>query len=283
MAETTKYCLKIAYVGTDYQGWQRQAKTGANDKPSIQILIESACEQVLGEKVSLTASGRTDSGVHARRQVAHFKAATKLGPEILLKAINANLPNDIRVLSLEIVDMDFHAQKSARAKIYRYFLLINTNAETRNFQHINWPFLKNYTWFVAPKIDLGRMRECLKLLEGEHDFKSFQNRGTPVKSTVRKIISAELIEHASPSAQNFPWEPPPELGVRLVEIRLHGTGFLKQMVRNIVGNLVAAGTQKISLADFAAILAARDRREGGVTAPARGLFLDEVFYQSESR
>lgn len=277
MAEANKYRLTLAYVGTNFQGWQRQAEPADPTSTTVQSELEAACKKVLPD-VKLLASGRTDSGVHARRQVVHLIAEAKLSPEILLKAINAHLPVDIRALSLDFADKDFHAQRSAKAKTYRYFLLNNTESG----RHINWPFLRGYTWFVSQKLELTKIRACLAAIEGEHDFKAFQNRGTPVKSTVRKLLSAQLIEHKSPTHADFPWEPPPEMGVRLLEIRLTGTGFLKQMVRNIVGNLVEVGQEKMSVEEFCAVLKSCDRRLGRATAPARGLFLDSVDYQIES-
>jgi tRNA pseudouridine38-40 synthase len=277
MAETIKYRLTIAYVGTNFQGWQRQAELADPDSTTIQSELEAACHKVL-TNVKLMASGRTDSGVHARRQVAHLIASSKLEPATLLKALNAHLPIDIRILDLAEADSDFHAQRSAKAKTYRYFLINNKQSG----RHINWPFLRGYTWFISQQLDLEKIRSCLAAIEGEHDFKAFQNRGTPVKSTIRRLLSATLIQHNSPTTSDFPWEPPPEMGLSLLEIRLTGTGFLKQMVRNIVGNLVEVGLGKMSVQEFNAILKSCDRSQGGVTAPARGLFLDSVDYQIES-
>jgi tRNA pseudouridine38-40 synthase len=274
MADKNKYHLVIAYIGSSYQGWQRQVHPGQEESPTVQQELEKACAKILTEPFHIQGSGRTDSGVHARRQNAHLNATTKLHPDILLKAINAYLPADIRILSLKIKAADFHAQKSATQKTYRYFILNSTTPAA----HINWPFLRGYTWFVIQPLDLTKIKKCLMHLKGEHDFKSFQNRGTPVKSTVRRLLAADLIVHPRPSQADFPWDPPAEMAVQLLEIRLTGTGFLKQMVRNIVGTLVEVGQNKTSVEEFKQILENKDRRTSGVTAPARGLFLDSVDY-----
>lgn len=273
MDQSNKYHLVLSFVGSRYQGWQRQAADKENEATSVQEQLETACTKLF-KKFSLMGSGRTDAGVHARRLHVHLIGDNQLSEEILLKALNAHLPNDIRIISLKRTSSEFHAQRSAKTKTYRYFVVNNLKPGG----HINWPFLRGYTWFVSQPLDLESMRACLKQIEGEHDFKSFQNSGTPVKSTVRILSEAKIICHQSPSTADFPWELPHELNLQLLEFRFTGNGFLKQMVRNLVGTLVEAGQAKISPEDFKEILAARDRRKSGVTAPARGLFLDQVFY-----
>ncbi len=264
--------LVVAYKGTDYQGWQKQAKS--NGPNTIQEMLERAARAVLKQKrVIIHGSGRTDAGVHARGQVAHMRAAVDLPDNVLLKAINAHLPEDIRVLQLKECAEDFHSQLSATAKTYRYFIL-NPLPGTSPVQ---WPFLRPYTWFVSYKLDFSAMEKALRLLEGEHDFRSFQNRGTPVEDTVREILAARLVMHGG-DVSAPPWMPSADCEARLLEIRVTGTGFLKQMVRTIVGTVVEVGRGKLQPEDLEKILAQKNRVASGMTAPAHGLFLDHVEY-----
>lgn len=263
--------LVVAYQGTHYQGWQKQA---VSDGPStVQEMLEKAARAVTRQKkVSLHGSGRTDSGVHARGQVAHLRAEVDFPAETLLKAMNAHLPDDIRILSLVECDENFHSQLDVTAKTYRYFIL-----NSQGKAPVHWPFLRPFTWFVTYPLDLAAMREALKKLEGEHDFKSFQNTGTPVENTVREILEAKLIVH-EPGPDSPPWMPGPTSRTQLLEIRVRGTGFLKQMVRTIVGTIVEVGRGKMSPAELDSILKKKSRAASGMTAPANGLFLDNVEY-----
>lgn len=273
VAELRTYRLTVAYKGTNYQGWQKQAVS--DGPPTVQEMIEQAVRKVLKKaKISLHASGRTDAGVHARAQVAHLRAPVDLPAATLIKAINAHLPADIRLLRLEECDPDFHAQLDVKAKTYRYFIL-NTNTGK---DPVHWPFLRPYTWFVSYPLDYEKMRRALAHLEGEHDFRSFQNRGTPVPDTVREILEARLIEHGGDPKDTPPWMPGPEFEARLLEVRVRGTGFLKQMVRTIVGTVVEVGRGRLDPDDIQRILSEKDRKASGMTAPAHGLFLDNVEY-----
>lgn len=265
--------LVIAYRGTDYCGWQKQAKS--DGLPTVQEMIEKAARKVLKRKtVNIHASGRTDSGVHARAQVAHLRAAVDLPANVLIKALNAHLPEDIRILKLEECGEDFHSQLDVQAKTYRYFIL-----NTRTGKNpIHWPFLRPYTWFVTYALDADAMARALKLLEGTHDFKSFQNKGTPVPHTVREILEATLVVHDCSSPETPPWMPGPDFEARLLEIRVTGTGFLKQMVRNIVGTVVEVGRGRIQPEALTEMLADKNRASAGMTAPPFGLFLDHVRY-----
>lgn len=270
-SEQRFFKITVAYVGTNYQGWQKQARAdGAN---TIQEKIEKAAKKIFPKgKISLHGSGRTDSGVHARAQVAHMRATVDLPTSVLLKALNAHLPDDIRILSVEDCDPSFHAQLSVKTKTYRYFIL---SCNSKNPVH--WPFLRPYTWFVTYPLDFKAMEKALKSLEGVHDFKSFQNRGTPVHHTTREILEAKLVVHEGKN-ENLPWMPGKDFQGKLLEVRICGTGFLKQMVRTIVGTIVEVGRGKISLEDLEKILDKKDRRASGLTAPPQGLFLDNVEY-----
>lgn len=272
-AELRTFKLTVAYVGSHYLGWQKQAK--ADGAPTVQEMLEKAARQVLRkERVSLHGSGRTDTGVHARAQVAHLRAEVDLPPATLIKALNAHLPEDIRITKLEAADPSFHAQLGVTAKTYRYFIL----SVNKGKDPIHWPFLRPYSWFVTYPLDFAAMQAALDLLRGEHDFKSFQNTGTPIENTVREILEARLIRHAADPREAPPWMPNPEFGAELIEIRVRGTGFLKQMVRTIVGTVVEVGRGKIPAADISRILAEKKRSASGITAPAYGLFLDHVEY-----
>ena len=274
--ESTKknFRMVIAYRGTCYRGWQKQAKEGG-DHPTVQEMVERAARKVLRRKiVNIHASGRTDAGVHARAQVCHLRVAADLPAKVLIKALNAHLPEDIRILKLDECAEDFHSQLDVTAKTYRYFIL-NTNTGK---DPVHWPFLRPYTWFVTYQLDYAAMRDALQRLEGKHDFKSFQNKGTPVPDTVREILEARLIVHEADGREAPPWMPGPEFEARLLEIRVRGTGFLKQMVRTIVGTVVEVGRGRIPPEKLNEILEAKSRIASGMTAPANGLFLDHVEY-----
>ncbi len=274
MEKQRAFKLTLAYKGTKYCGWQKQA--AEKTVPSVQETLEQAAEKVLTHKnFSLHGSGRTDSGVHARGQVAHLKTTTELPAETMMKALNAYLPEDIRVLSSEERASNFHAQLHVTQKTYRYFILQSTE---KSYQ-TNWPFLRAYTWFIPHELDVPTMKNALADLLGEHDFKSFQNTGTIVPDTVREILEAQLIVHEKTST-DLPWMPPQNLPYRLLEIRITGTGFLKQMVRTIVGTLVDMGRGKIPNANMQKILSEKNRSKSGITAPARALFLDHVVYDT---
>lgn len=271
--ELRAYRMTVAYKGTNYQGWQKQAVS--DGPPTVQEMIEQAARKVLKRpQVTLHASGRTDAGVHARAQVAHLKAPVDLPASTLIKAINAHLPADIRLLRLEECGLEFHAQLDVKAKTYRYFIL---NTRTGK-DPVHWPFLRPYTWFVTYPLNYDKMRTALSYLEGEHDFRSFQNRGTPVPDTVREILAAKLIEHENDPSNTPPWMPGPEFEARLLEVRIRGTGFLKQMVRTIVGTIVEVGRGRLDPSDIQRILSEKDRKASGMTAPPHGLFLDNVEY-----
>jgi tRNA pseudouridine38-40 synthase len=240
--------LVIEYDGTNYLGWQVQAKG-----PTIQGLVEEKLALLTGDRVHLTGSGRTDSGVHALMQVAHFRTASPMAARTFEKALNSLLPRDIVIRSVEEAGETFHARKSCRSKIYEYRIL---NRGTRSAFH------RLYAWHIRDPLNLDAMRDASRYLPGEHDFASFRSMGTPTATTVRRVDRAE-------------WKKEEE-GLLLFEIEANG--FLKQMVRAIVGTLVDVGRGKISLGDFQQILESRDRKEAGPTAPARGLFLKEVKY-----
>jgi tRNA pseudouridine38-40 synthase len=242
--------LTLQYDGTDYVGWQRQA-----NGVSIQGLVEDAIAPIEGTTVTVHGAGRTDAGVHALGQVASVTIWSELVEPTLLRALNAVLPADVRVLALEAVDAGFHARFSARAKTYEYRIV---NAPLVS------PFLHRYVWHVQRPLDLDAMREAAGPLTGTHDFAAFQGAGSSVATTTRTVHALEIEGGAGFDAP--------------VVIRITGDGFLRHMVRNIAGTLVEVGCGRYDLERPVAVLQSGDRSQAGPTAPAQGLFLTDVAY-----
>jgi len=240
--------LTLEYDGTAYRGWQRQA-----EGPTVQAEVERALGRLTGAPVTVIGAGRTDAGVHALGQTAHFHSPTRLGPEALRRGLNALLPEDIAVRECLPVPETFHARYDARAKRYRYRIL---NREARSALE------RNRCWFLDRPLDLEAMRRAAAHLVGRRDFKSFESSGSPRAHTVRTVNAAE-------------WHTG-EDGILCFEIE--ADGFLRGMVRNVVGTLAAVGQGRLSPGDIPRILAARDRKCAAACAPARGLFLVRVIY-----
>lgn len=266
--EPRKIALLLSYEGTAYCGWQKQSGSGAGGAPSIQETIEKTLKRITSEEsISLVGSGRTDSGVHALGQVAHFvlwRKAWDLG--ILQKGLNSLLPRDIRVISAQSVALDFHAQRSAEKKQYSYYFQQGACA---------LPQLSPYSWWIKKKLDLEAMNAGLRHLVGRHDFKPFQASGAPPRPTVREILEAEVTWEVIPHPHQTPVEDQP---FGYVRVRLIGTGFLKQMVRGIAGTLLEVGEGRRSSDSFLKILESGERSQVGPTAPARALWLEQVWY-----
>ncbi|MEJ5360355.1 MAG: tRNA pseudouridine(38-40) synthase TruA [Desulfobacterales bacterium] len=243
-----KFKLTIEYDGTAYRGWQRQA-----EGPTIQAEIERAIAALTGRPATVVGAGRTDAGVHALGQTAHFLSATHLGPDVLRKGLNALLPADIAVRECLPAPETFHARYDARSKRYRYRIL---NGEVRSALE------RHRCWFLPRPLDLDRMRRAAAYLLGRHDFKSFESSGSPRAHTVRRVIAADW----SVDDQGF-WC-----------FEIEADGFLRGMVRNVVGTLAAVGAGRFAPEDVPRILEARDRRRAGACAPAHGLFLLRVTY-----
>lgn len=242
-----RYKLTIAYDGARYAGWQVQ-----ENATSIQSLIQKALQTVLRHPLDLTGSGRTDAGVHARGQTAHFDTDVPFTPLRLLLSLNALLPPDIRILSIDPVPSDFHARYSAVGKVYHYHLHLRPIAD---------PFSRLYSHQVLGPFNLEALTTAASHFLGTHDFASFANV-SPQKDTVRTLRRLDVIAEKN--------------GIRL---EFEGDGFLYKMVRNITGTLLDIAAGKIALADLPAIFAARDRRAAGHAAPAHGLFLIHVHYE----
>lgn len=241
--------LTIEYDGTGFSGWQRQA-----EKPTIQEELEKVLSRILNQPVTLAGSGRTDAGVHAWGQVASFCARTAMNPHVLKKGVNSLMKHPIVLTGCIRVPSDFHAQYSAVSKEYHYHILNRIDPCAVGC---------NYVWHIHSPLDLDAMNGCCALICGTHDFKSFENKGSQRRSTVRTVFMARV-------------DRQPE--DRLV-VKICATGFLKNMVRNLTGSLVDAGQKKISPQEFEQILSGRDRSLAGATAPAKGLFLKQVNYR----
>jgi tRNA pseudouridine38-40 synthase len=265
-----KYAALVSYVGTRFHGWQKQLGPGAGSGTSIQATLEDALLQITSEhRVFLVGSGRTDSGVHASGQVIHFAVTRKVWePRILLNALNTVLPPVIRVLSVQAVPMDFHAQRSATHKQYSYY-----------FQQgpAPLPYLDPYTWWIRKRLDVPAMQKGLSFLVGEHDFIAFRAAGAHEgKSTVRRILEAQVSFDPVLFPQTHWIRHDPGQG--LVRVRLVGTGFLKQMVRSIVGTLLEIGEGRRPPECLQDILHTKNRKLVGPTAPGKGLWLEQVWY-----
>jgi tRNA pseudouridine38-40 synthase len=242
--------ITLQYDGTEYVGWQRQA-AGV----SIQSLLEDALGPIEGSPVVVHGAGRTDAGVHALAQTATVALTATLSPSVLTRALNAVLPSDVRVLDAEEVDPAFHARFSATGKVYEYRIV---NAPLVS------PFLHRYVWHVGQPLERGAIREAAGMLAGTHDFAAFQGSGSTVATTVRTVGSIEWEDGAGHD--------------RPLVMRIEGDGFLRHMVRNIVGTLVEVGVGRWPARRVAEVLASRDRTQAGPTAPAHGLFLVRVLY-----
>ncbi|RKN65222.1 tRNA pseudouridine(38-40) synthase TruA [Paenibacillus ginsengarvi] len=242
--------MSICYDGTAYYGFQSQP--GGN---TIQDYIEAAIEQLTGENIILTSSGRTDAGVHARSQIINFQTASSIPLERWAFALNSRLPPDIRILEARMADPDFHARRWAKRKTYRY---------TINHNRIPDVFQRHMQFHHPASLDVEAMRHALQTLVGEHDFTSFCSVKSTKPSHVRTIyeVSLELDPHVP--------------GV--IHIFVTGNGFLQHMVRIIVGTLLQIGEGKRSAEDMSGILAARSRSKAGPTAMSHGLMLWDVVY-----
>lgn len=241
-----RYKATVCYDGTNYSGWQIQC-----GQISVQQKIEEALENLFGTKTSIVGSGRTDAGVHAEGQVFSFESDTTIPQTRLYKAINAYLPEDIRVISCEVASANFNARYSAKKKTYSYRLYCS---EVEN------PLKDRYSVKIFP-VDISKMKEAGKLLLGEHNFKAFCSTGSSVKSTVRKIYSLSIKKVKED-----------------ITITVCGNGFLYNMVRIIVGTLVAVGEGRLPLENIKKALESGDRTLLGKTLPPKGLTLKKVYY-----
>ncbi|MFC4811565.1 tRNA pseudouridine(38-40) synthase TruA [Paenibacillus sp. GCM10023250] len=239
--------MTISYEGTAYYGFQTQPKGN-----TVQDVLEEAIRVLSGEEVSITASGRTDAGVHARAQAINFRTASPIPVERWALALNSRLPDDIIVLQADEVPLDFHASYHAKRKTYRYGI------DTSKFGDV---FERKHRLHIPLPLRLEEMRRAIAHLKGTHDFTSFASTRSTKSSHVRTILDARI-----------------ESGEGKLDIFLTGDGFLYNMVRIIVGTLLWVGEGKLTAEDVKRILKARKRAEAGPTAMAHGLTLWEVQY-----
>ncbi len=264
------YKLTLQYDGSRYAGWQRQTRREGSGRSSprpafrtLQQEIEEALQKVLRHKVSLVASGRTDAGVHAAAQVAHFSSACKVDVGRLKGALNGILPRDIRVSDIEEVLRSFHARFATQAKTYVYVLSIGATKVA-----FDLPWVTE----VPYDLDLRAMRRAAGVLVGRHDFKSFQGQDRVERDSVTRVDAIRITRTKDKTGLAF------LSGRTFVTIEITAAGFLRGMVRNIVGTLIDVGRGRLKAESMPEILSGRDRRLAGPCAPARGLFLKDVSY-----
>jgi tRNA pseudouridine38-40 synthase len=239
--------LGVQYDGTDFAGWQRQ-----ENAPSVQAAIEDALAEMTGTKTFLRGAGRTDAGVHALGQVAHFDTESQIPLHGFQRGLNSMLPRSIAITSVEEAAPDFDARFSARGKLYRYTIW---NGSARA------PLIDRYAWHVGRHLDIGAMQAAAAQLVGKHDFSAFRAADCERKTTERTLSRVGVTRDGD-----------------LVTIEVEGDAFLKNMVRIITGTLVHVGWGKLRPEDVARILASRDRTLAGQTAPPQGLSLVRVHY-----
>lgn len=244
--------LTLSYDGSAYSGWQWQA-----NRPSVQEAVQAAWTAITGEDIPIIGASRTDAGVHALGQVASVMTQSKLTPDGLRLGLNAKLPDDIAVLDVAEAPDGFHAIPLARSKRYRYVIQDG---------RIRDPLGMRYAWYIRHRLDEGAMREAAALLLGTHDFASFQSSGSRRVSTIRTMFDVSLERSRGPIQEMLVFE-------------IAGDGFLYNMVRTIVGTLLRVGRGKRPVSWVSEVLAARDRRRAGPTAPPQGLFLVKVDYE----
>lgn len=239
--------LIISYRGTNYCGWQVQP-----NGVTIQEVIINGIRELTGETVNLIGSGRTDAGVHALGQSANFFTDTTIPPDSFYRALNTRLPLDVRITSSKECSMDFHSRYQAKGKSYIYKIYENPVAS---------PFVSDLAFHVTRSLDWKAMKEAAAYFIGEHDFKTFMASGSSVKTTIRTIEEISFDKNGD-----------------LREITFRGNGFLYNMVRIMTGTLYEVGYHRLEPQNITKIIESRDRNQAGVTAPAQGLYLKEVYY-----
>lgn len=240
--------LVVEYDGTDLHGWQRQ-----HGAPTVQEHLEAALAKLLTHEAPVVGASRTDAGVHARGQVASFRTERDIPVHGIRRGLNSMLPDSIAIRDAAEVPDDFHPRFSATGKHYRYTILTAPNRSPR------W---RDRAWHHPEALSVSAMHDAARALLGEHDFAAFRAAGCTAKTTMRRVDSIALTR----------------LHPHLLDIDIRGNAFLRQMVRILVGTLTEVGTGRRSVAQVAEILASKDRKQAGITAPAQGLELIEVRY-----
>jgi tRNA pseudouridine38-40 synthase len=242
-----KYRITLAYDGTNYFGWQTQL-----NQPTIQAALGGALERLEGAPVTTHAAGRTDAGVHAEAQVVSFRLQREWRGEDLMRALNGNLPQDIRVIEAAPADEEFHARFDAKSKTYRYQIY---TAKVMN------PFLDRYAWHYPYPLDVERMVEESRELAGEHDFTAFTVADCETKTNMRTVTDVRI-----------------ERDDHLLKLFFTGDGFLRYQVRTMVGALLESNRRRLKVGSITELIKSKDRRLVGAPVPARGLTLMKVEY-----
>lgn len=247
-SKTRNIKLTLAYDGSAYHGFQRQ-----ENAVTVQAVLEKALRTLFGDFAKFAASGRTDTGVHARGQVVSFYTQGAIPADRIVRALNSLLPPDVAAVAAEEAPLAFHARCSARSKLYRYRI---RQGETPD------PFARNYAWYLRQPLDVAAMNAGLAHVCGTHDFSAFQAAGGSIRNPVRTLYTARCAQNA----ENW------------LEFVFWGNGFLYHMVRNLVGTAVDIGRGRRAPAEMRRILESGDRHQAGATAPPQGLYLEAVRY-----
>jgi tRNA pseudouridine38-40 synthase len=250
MPDLFTYRLTIAYDGTEYGGWQIQPNA-----VTIQGKIQDALEILLKEQICVIASGRTDAGVHALGQVAHFHWKENLDTKKILSSLNGILPQDIRIKTLEHTSFKFHARYSAEKKIYHYHLHLDA---------VRDPFSRHYSAHIRYPLDLSLLEKACPLFIGTHDFSSFANEGNSAVNPIKTLYALKYFKEGNN-----------------IRLEFEGNGFLYKMVRNIVGTLLSVASSKVSIDSIVDLFAQKNRRLASPPAPPQGLFLVSVQYPKQ--
>lgn len=254
--DTRTIKLTISYDGTNYCGWQKQTNA-----LSIQEEIEKRLSIILTSKITVHGAGRTDAGVHAVAMTAHFQTEKNLSPTTIANSLNSMLPSDIRVVKCEEQEADFHSRYNATGKIYCYSIYTGK---------VQPPTQRLYSVHFPHGLTIETMKQCLEIITGTHNFSAFESTGSRDKSITTGRGATRTITHTSLTHED-----------NSLLITIEGDGFLRHMVRNIVGTLLDVGVGRKTTEDFKSILESRDRTEAGAKAPAHGLFLNQVYYNNE--
>lgn len=247
----------VQYDGTRYSGWQRQKKGG-----DIQTVIEKVISKIFKRDIKIRGAGRTDAGVHALGQVASFKADVKMPLIALKKVLNSLLPEDIRIVSLEEVDESFHPQYSVKKKSYIYYVCFDEECSC---------FIKRYVWHYPRQLNLQLMKEAVFLFKGTMDFTAFSG-STDVKNKIRTVYDFAIQSLSELHFMDI------KLDGNFIKFRIEADGFLRYMVRNIVGCMIELGRGRLSYEQIKRAIDSRERPKPLQTAPASGLFLERIFY-----
>ncbi len=248
-SESLRVRMCLSYDGTDFFGWQKQS----GQKPTVQGVLEAKLSQIYNQPIVVIGSGRTDRGVHVLNQWVHFDLPKNRDHGELAYRLQKMTPESISIKSIEVVPREFHAQISAISKCYSYRIQVSNPPN---------PFLRHWCWQRRQKLNIDYLQKASRLLLGKHDFESFRSQGTDSRSTERELQISRWIQKKS----------------GIFEYQIKGNGFLKQMIRNIVGTLIAHQDQGKPPSAILEVLKCRDRKQAEAPAPARGLFLSSVQY-----